>query len=119
MTPEEHIAESLDSALTAERLYNENRPLQGAEITWCSVKHAINAIGLVRGWEYGSYGQKKRVIMRLESEGHGDLNRLLNLARRLHTDSDHGYLCAQQIEEYRGASARLADRLLEIARENL
>ena len=115
MTPEEHIAESLDSALTAERLYNENRPLQGAEITWCSVKHAINAIGVRRGWRYGTFGQKIRVIERLEREGHDDLNSLLDLARRLHTDSDHGYLNGWEIEEYRRASAYLVKRLLEIA----
>ena len=119
MTPEEHIAESLDSALTAERLYNENRPLQGAEITWCSVKHAINAIGMMRGWRYGTYGQKARVIGSLESEGHAGLYDLLDLARRLHTDSDHGYLSAREIEEYRRASAVLTERLLEIARDNL
>ena len=119
MTAEEHIAESLDSAQTAERLYNENRPLQAAEIVWCSVKHAINAIAVRRGWRYGSYGQKKVVIERLESEGFVGLYRLLNLARRLHTDSDHGYLSLQQIEEYRRASALLNERLLEIARHDL
>ena len=115
MTPEEHIAESKDSILTAERLYHENRPLQGAEIMWCSVKHAINAVGVRRGWRYGTYGQKRGIIIRLEAEGHSDLLDLLSAARRLHTDSDHGVLRVQEIAAHRSASVTLVERLLSIA----
>jgi hypothetical protein len=89
--------------------------MQGAEITWCSVKHAINAIGVQRGWSFGTYGQKLRVIKYLEAEGHQDLLQLLAFARRLHTDSDHGYLGTDAIEEYRQASFQLTERLLQIA----
>ena len=115
MTLEEHIAESRDSEITAARLYSEGRPLQGAEITWCSVKHAINAIGIQRGLRFGTYRQKERIVEILEESGHGNLVDFLRLTRRLHTDSDHGYLDADQIAECREASARLTRRLLEIA----
>ena len=118
MTPEEHTRESRDSIETAERLYYEGRPLQGAEITWCSVKHAINAIGMQRDWRFSTYGQKLSVIKRLESEGHEGLQQLLAFARRLHTDSDHGYLTPEEIEEYRQASLLLTQRLLQIAEGN-
>ena len=47
------------------------------------------------------------------------MNDLLDLAHRLYTDSDHGYLSAQEVDEYREASAFLAGRLLEIARDNM
>jgi hypothetical protein len=73
MTPEEHILESRDSALTADRLFSENKELQGAEITWCSIKHAVNAIGVQRGWKHSTYGQKREVIRRLEQAGHNNL----------------------------------------------
>ena len=116
MTPEEHIAESRDSARTAERLYQENRPLQGAEITWCSVKHAINAIGVQRGLRYDSYQQKKQIVRALQrEEGHTGLDLQLSQARRLHADSDHGRLDAQQIAEARSVTALLLNRLLSIA----
>ena len=55
----------------------------------------------------------------MESEGHAGLYDLLDLARRLHTDSDHGYLSVEEIEEYRRASFTLTERLLEIARDYL
>ena len=116
LTVAEHIAEARDSALTAERLYGENRPLQGAEITWCSVKHAINAIGLAQGRRYDSYRQKKSIVTWLErQEGYADLGRQLDYARRLHVDSDHGRLDAQQIAEARSITALLLNRLLSIA----
>ena len=115
MTPQEHIAESIDSMATAERLYQENRPLQGAELTWCSVKHAINAIGLLRGWRYGTYGHKQDVIARLGAEGHRNLRELLFAARRLHTDSDHGVLTAPEVAAFRRDAAALVEQLLAIA----
>ena len=116
MTPEEHIAEARDAALTAERLYGENRPLQGAEITWCSVKHAINAIGVQRGLRYDSYQQKKQIVRALQrEEGHTGLDLQLSQARRLHADSDHGLLDARQIAEARSVTALLLNRLLSIA----
>ncbi len=115
MTPEEHIAESRDSALTAECLYRKNRPLQGAEITWCSVKHAINAIGVQRGLKHGAYRQKLQIVKLLENEGYADLQDPLDLARRLHVNSDQGFLKPQEIVEYREASATLTERLLAIA----
>ena len=115
MTPEEHIAEARDAALTAERLYGENRPLQGAEITWCSVKHAINAIGVQRGLRYNSYQQKKQIVRSLQrEEGHTGLEPQLGKARLLHADSDHGLLDAQQIAEARAITALLLNRLLSI-----
>ena len=116
LTPEQHIAESRDAALTAERLFEEGRPLQGAEITWCSVKHAINAIGLQRGFKYDSYRQKKDVVVRLErEERHTGLAAQLAYARRLHVDSDHGLMDVQQIAEARSITATLLERLLTIA----
>ncbi len=116
MTAEEHIAESRDSARTAERLYRENRPLQGAEITWCSVKHAINAIGIQRGLRYHSYQQKKWIVRSLQrEEGHTGLELQLGQARLLHVDSDHGLLDAQQVADARAVTAVLTERLLAIA----
>ena len=116
LTVAQHIAEARDAALTAERLYGENRPLQGAEITWCSVKHAINAIGLAQGWRYGSYRQKKSIVTWLErQEGYTDLVWQLDYARRLHVDSDQGLLDARQIAEARSITAILLNRLLAVA----
>ena len=118
MTPEEHIAESRDSAQTAERLFEEGRPLQGAEIVWCSVKHAINAIGLQQGWLYDTYRQKKSIVKRLESEDQHNLLDLLAAARRLHIDSDHGILNTQEVKEYRDSAAVLTEQLLTIAAQS-
>lgn len=116
LTVAQHIAEARDAALTAERLYGENRPLQGAEITWCSVKHAINAIGLAQGRRYDSYRQKKAIVVWLErQEGYADLGRQLYYARLLHIDSDHGLLDAGQIAEARAITAILLNRLLSVA----
>ena len=107
MTPEEHLAESMDSAQTANRLYEEGRPLQGAEMTWCSVKHAINAVGARRGLSYGTFRQKRQIVSLLVAEGYEELLEDLASARRLHVDSDHGFLDAEQILQHR----RKADSL--------
>lgn len=116
MTAQEHCAEARDSAQTAERLFHENRPLQAAEIVWCSVKHAINAVAMRRGWRHSTYGQKKQVIERLEAEGFVDADRLLRNARRLHIHSDSGLLLdAAGVAYSRHESATLIERLLAMA----
>lgn len=116
MTAQEHCAEARDAAQTADRLFRENRPLQAAEIVWCSVKHAINAIAMLRGWRHSTFGQKKQVIERLEAEGYTDVTRLLRTARRLHIHSDSGILLdADGVIQSRHESAILVERLLLIA----
>ena len=117
MNREEHIAEALDSAQTAERLFGEGRDLQAMEIVWCSVKHAVNAVAVLRGWRHATYGHKKGVVERLErDEGHSDLIRLLGTARRLHVHSDNGTaLDGAGIIQSRQESAALVERLLIIA----
>lgn len=116
MTAQEHCAEARDAAQTADRLFSENRPLQAAEIVWCSVKHAINAIAVLRGWRHSTFGHKKQVIERLEAEGYSDAERLLRTARRLHIHSDNGALLdAAGVIQARRESAILIERLLSIA----
>lgn len=116
MTAQEHCAEARDAAQTADRLFRENRPLQAAEIVWCSVKHAINAIAMLRGWRHSTYGHKKQVIERLEAEGYTDAMRSLRIARRLHIHSDNGILLDDAaISQSRGEIAGFTQRLLSIA----
>ena len=120
MTPEEHIAEARDSALTAGRLFDENRELQASEIVWCSVKHAVNAIAVRRRWQHSSYIHKKQVIRRLSDEiGNPDMMRLLNVARLLHVHSDNGVLLdAPAITKSRVEIAVFTEQLLAIAEAN-
>lgn len=117
LTRDEHIAEARDSAQTAARLFSEGRDLQAMEIVWCSVKHAVNAVAIRRGWRHSTYGQKKSVIERLErDEGHADFIRLLAIARRLHIHSDNSALLdADGVIQSRHESAILVERLLSIA----
>ena len=117
MNREDHIAESRDSAQTAERLFGEGRDLQAMEIVWCSVKHAVNAVAVLRGWRHATYGHKKGVVQRLEKdEGHTNFIRMLAIARNLHIHSDNGMLLdAAAVIESRRQSAALVERLLAIA----
>ena len=115
LTPEEHIAESRDAALTADRLFDEGRPLQGAELIWCSVKHAINAIAVQRGWRFSNYGQKKEVVRQIETAGHPDLLKQLSSTQRLHAHSDSRFLEMSDVDESRELAAVLRERLLTIA----
>lgn len=114
LTPEEHIAESKDAALTADRLFDESRLLQGAEMTWCSVKHAINAIAVRRGWRFSNYGQKKEVVRQMEIAGHRDLLKQLSSTQRLHAHSDSRFLEIGDVEESREIAAILRERLIAI-----
>lgn len=115
MTAQEHCAEARDAAQTADRLFNEDRPLQAAEIVWCSVKHAINAVAVLRSWRHSTYGHKKQVIERLAAEGYSDATYLLNTARRLHIHSDNGILLDDAaIRQSRGEIAGFTQRLLSI-----
>ena len=116
MTAQEHCAEARDAAQTADQLFRENRPLQAAEIVWCSVKHAINAIAVLRGWRHSTYGHKKHVVERLEAEGYSEAKYLLSTARRLHIHSDSGVLLDDAaISQSRGEIAGFTQRLLSIA----
>lgn len=117
MNREDHIAEARDSAQTAERLFGEGRDLQAMEIVWCSVKHAVNAVAVLRGWRHATYGHKKGVVERLEKdEGHTDFIEMLAAARRLHVHSDSGAtLDAAGVIQARQESAVLVERLLAIA----
>ena len=98
-------------------LFNEGCDLQAMEIVWCSVKHAVNAVAVLRGWRHATYGHKKGVVERLEKdEGHPDLIYLLAIARNLHIHSDNGMLLdAAGVIQSRRQSATLVERLLTIA----
>lgn len=115
MMPEEHIAEARDSALTADRLFQEDKHLQGAEITWCSVKHAINAIAVQRGWKFNTYAQKRLIVAQIELTGYDDLLEQLEIVRMLHVYSDTGVMRRYTISDARTAAAVLSQRLLAIA----
>ena len=84
-------------------------------MTWCSVKHAINAIAVKRGWRFSNYGQKKEVVRQMEAAGHPDLLKQLSSTQRLHAHSDNRFLEIGDVEESRELAAALQERLIAIA----
>ena len=112
MTYDEHIAEARDCLQTVRELRQRNRHRQASEILWLAVKHAISALAIQTGQEYGKYQHKRAVI---NNWGRRGLTRRLKTAMRIHADADKRFLSEQDLLIDQETTRLFVEQLLAIA----
>ena len=116
MSDTEHIAETQSCLQTVQYLTALRRYLQASEILWSAVKHAISAVAIATGQEYGKYQHKRAVVRRLANGRNDDrLNRSLRVAMQIHADADKGFLDARDLSGKQRETWDFILLLLEIA----
>ena len=114
MTYLEYVIEARDCLQTTRFLNESGRHRQASEILWSAVKHAINAIAIATGQEYGKYQHKRAVVKRLENPA---LTEGLETAMRLHADSDKGFMSERELLFDQETTRLFVEQLLAIAAE--
>ena len=86
--------------------------LNGAELLWGAVAHALIAVALEYGWHFDSHGALRNVAVQLEtSQERPQWRSDFSMAERFHTHFYHGRLTYRQIEVDRPKVARFVNRL--------
>ncbi len=114
LTYDEHVTETLDCLQITRFLNERGWHRQASEILWSAVKHAINALAIATGQEYGKYQHKKAVVKRLENPA---LTEGLETAMRLHADSDKGFMSERELLFDQVTARLFVEQLLAIAAE--
>ena len=55
MIAEEHIQTATDFLAASDREFDAGDVLQGSEKLWGAFSHAVTAISMTRGWDYGTH----------------------------------------------------------------
>ena len=112
----EHISEAADCLQISQELVTSGRRRQASDILWLGVKHAISAIAIATGQDYGKYQHKRAVVRRLAAEtGDQQLRDSLKVAMRIHADADMGFLSILDLVIRQRQTYSLVERLLNIA----
>ena len=118
LTDEEHIAETRSCLQTVQYLTGLRRHLQASEILWSAVKHAVSAIAILNGQEYGKYQHKRAVVTDLAStRGDDQLKESLRVAMQIHADADKGFLDMRELLSKQRETWDFVATLLNIATE--
>lgn len=97
------------------REFSDGDELNGAELLWGAVAHALIAVALEYGWHFDSHGALRNVAVRLEtSQERPQWRSDFSMAERFHTHFYHGRLTGRQIELDRPKVARFVNRLLSL-----
>ena len=118
MTDTEHIAEAQPCLQTVQYLTALRRYSQASEILWSAVKHAVSAIAIRTGEDYGKYQHKRAVVRRLATVRNDDwLKRSLRVAMQIHADADKGFLDTPELLNKQRQTWDFILTLLDIATE--
>lgn len=116
LTFAEHISEAADCLQISQELVTSGRRRPASDILWLGVKHAISAIAIATGQDYGKYQHKRAVVRRLAVEtGDQQLRDSLKVAMRIHADADLGFLSIVELIIRQRQTYSLVERLLDIA----
>ena len=118
LTAVEHTREALDCLDISQRLVARGRLRPASDILWLAVKHAISAIAIATGEDYGKYQHKRAVVRRLASErAEQSLADSLDVAMKIHADADQGFLTVAELLAWQQRTREFVQRLLNIANQ--
>ena len=118
LTAVEHTRETLDCLDISQRLVARGRLRPASDILWLAVKHAISAIAIATGEDYGKYQHKRAVVRRLASElAEQSLADSLDVAMKIHADADQGFLTVAELLAWQQRTREFVQRLLNIANQ--
>ena len=116
LTFAEHISEVSDCLQISQELVTGGRRRQASDILWLAVKHAISAIAIATGQDYGKYQHKQAVVSRLADEtGNPQFIESLKVAMRIHADADQGFLSILELVIRQRQTYSLVEQLLNIS----
>ena len=116
LTFAEHISEADDCLQISQELVTSGRRRPASDILWLAVKHAIDAIAIATGQDYGKYPHKQAVVSRLADEtGNPQLIESLKVAMRIHSDADQGFLSILELVIRQRQTYSLVEQLLNTA----
>lgn len=116
LTFAEHISAAADCLQISQELVISGRRRPASDILWLAVKHAISAIAIAMGQDYGKYQHKRAVVRRLAAEtGDDQLLASLKVAMRIHADADQGFLSILELVIRQRQTYSLVELLLNIA----
>ena len=116
LTFAEHISAAADCLQISQELVTSGRRRPASDILWLAVKHAISAIAIATGQDYGKYQHKRAVVRRLAAEtGNPQLLESLRVAMRIHADADQGFLSILELVIRQRQTYSLVELLLNIA----
>ena len=115
MTPQEHIAASLDFLALAEDspVAQQNRLLR-SELLWCAASHAAKAVAKRRGWQNSSHDDLFDVANRLSTTVDVRIGRRFRQANLLHRNMYEGGMGEREIAIAQGHVRRLLQRLAAV-----
>ena len=102
MVTEEHTQTAYDFLEASDREFAAGDILQGSEKLWGAFSHAVTAISMTRGWEYGTHRKTINAALALADElNDGNLRAGIFAARSFHENFYHG-----SMEDYEMTAGR-------------
>lgn len=99
----------------SDREFSDGDELNGAELLWGAVAHALIAVALEYGWHFDSHGALRNVAVRLEtSQERPQWRSDFSMAERFHTHFHHGRLTDRELVRDRPKVSRFVNRLLSL-----
>lgn len=116
LTFAEHVSAAADCLQISQQLVTGGWRRPASDILWLAVKHAIDAIAIAAGQDYGKYQHKQAIVSRLANEtGDGQFRASLKVAMRIHADAEQGFLSIPELVIRQRQTYSFVEQLLNIA----
>ena len=90
---EDHVSTALRFLEHSDREFAAGDSLQGSEKIWGAVSHAVMAVAMQRGWDFGKYSARKAAVNRLAAEyGEPNLREEFFAAQQFHANFYHDFM---------------------------
>ncbi len=112
MIAEEHIQTATDFLEASDREFDVGDVLQGSEKLWGAFSHAVTAISMTRGWDYGTHRKTINAALALADQlNDGDLRAGIFAARSFHENFYHGSMEDYEMDAGRPVVRNFVERV--------
>ena len=113
---EEHVQTALQFLEHSDREFDAGDDLQCSEKLWGAASHAVMAVAMQRGWDFGKNTARERAVDRLDSEFEGaNLREGFFAARQFHANFNHDFMEDNDFERGRPMVRQFVHFLAELA----
>ena len=115
---EDHVNTALQFLEHSDREFAAGELLQGSEKMWGAASHAVMAIAMQRGWDFGKYAARKAAVERLAAEyGEPNLREEFFVARQFHANFYHDFMEDDDFDWGRPVVHRFVRRLVSLVEQ--
>ena len=112
---EDHVSTALRFLEHSDREFAAGDSLQGSEKIWGAVSHAVMAVAMQRGWDFGKYSARKAAVNRLAAEyGEPNLREEFFAAQQFHANFYHDFMEDDDFDWGRPVVHRFVHRLVSL-----